>query len=227
MEKHNAVTASNPGIPPRHHRSIGRKSSMGVLAILCIAAPAFGELAATATISAVANGPIFNYTISLTNTGSTNIGTFWFAWTPPGMPIEYDFLPSLPFAITQPAGWLGPASPGFPGNSIEFYNSTGSLLGPGQTDIFRFSSPDTPATLQGSTFGFPNTTSFIYEGSPLIGSTARVNPVFFTPEPGSSYALLAIGFAGLLALRRRGTGAAGLCLVNRESITAAHSISAL
>jgi hypothetical protein len=205
MKITNAVTALVPGIAPHfgRPRTVGRKSSLAVLALLCIAiAPAFGELAATATISAVANGPNFDYTISLTNTGSTNIGTFWFAWTPPGMPFEYDFLPSAPFSISQPTGWLGPASPGFPGYSIEYYNSTGSLLAPGQTDTFRFSSPDSPATLQGSTFGFPDTTSFIYAGSPLVGSTAQVNPGF-VPEPCSTCALLAIGCAGLLALHRR------------------------
>lgn len=205
MKIPNAVISLVPGINSRNSRQslVGSKSTLIALAVLCMAiAPAFGELMATARISAVANGPNFDYTISLTNTGSTNIGTFWFAWTPPGMPIEYDFLPSAPFSISQPAGWLGPASPGFPGYSIEFYNSTGSPLAPGQTDTFRFSSPDSPATLQGSTFGFPNTTSFIYEGSPLVGSTVRVNPVF-VPEPGSSFALLTIGYAGLLALRRR------------------------
>ena len=112
-------------------RTAWRKSSLIVMALLCIAiAPAFGQLAGTATIFATPNGPNFNYTISLTNTGTMNIGTFWFAWTPPGMPTEYDFLPSAPFSISQPTGWLGPASPGFPGYSIEYYNSTGSLIAP-------------------------------------------------------------------------------------------------
>jgi hypothetical protein len=172
------------------------------MALLCIAlAPAFGQLAGTATIAGTPNGPNFNYTISLTNTGTLNIGTFWFAWTPPGMPTEYDFLPSAPFSISQPTGWLGPASFGFPGYSIEYYNSTGSLIGPGQIATFQFTSPDSPTTLQGSTFGFPDTTSFIYSGSPEVGSTARVDPVF-VPEP-STYVLLTAGCVALLALRCR------------------------
>ena len=183
-------------------RTTWRKSSLIVMALLCIAiAPAFGQLAATATIFATPNGSNFDYMISLTNTGTTDIGTFWFAWTPPGMPVEYDLLPSEPFSISQPTGWLGPASAGFPGFSIEYYNHGGSFIAPKETATFQFTSPDSPKTLQGSTFGFPNTTSFIYAGVPEVGATARVDPVF-VPEP-STYALLAAGCAGLLALRRR------------------------
>ena len=159
------------------------------------AAPGFAQLSATATISAVPDGVNFDYTISLTNTGSSNIGTFWFAWTPPGMPIEYDFLPSSPVSTSEPTGWAGPASFGFPGYSIEYYNVSGSLIGPGQTGTFGFTSPDSPTTLQGTTFGFPRTTSFIYAGAPEVGSTAQVNPVF-VPEPSAS-ALLAIAFSGV------------------------------
>src|SRR5690348_414067 len=98
--------------------------SSAMAGVLLGSATCFGQLAATATIASVPDGPNFDYTISLTNTGSSNIGTFWFAWTPPGMPTEYDFLPSLPSSITQPAGWLGPPTPGFPGYSIEYYNYT-------------------------------------------------------------------------------------------------------
>jgi hypothetical protein len=183
-------------------RTVWRKSTLIVMTLLCIAfARAFGELAATATISAIPNGANFDYIISLTNTGTVDIGTFWFAWTPPGMPVEYDLLPSEPFSISQPTGWLGPASQGFPGFSIEYYNHGGNAIAPKETATFGFTSPDSPKILQGSTFGFPNTTSFIYQGAPEVGATARVNPIF-VPEP-STCALLAAGCAGLLALRRR------------------------
>jgi hypothetical protein len=166
------------------------------------AAPALGGLAASATISDTQNGSNYNYTMALTNTGTTGIGTFWFAWTPPGDPIEYDFLPSLPTPTGEPAGWVGPASPGFPGNSIEYYNLSGSAIAPGQTGTFSFTSPDSPTVLKGTQFGFPITTSFIYGGLPEVGSFAQVSPVaFVVPEP-SSIALLAIGSAALLGRRR-------------------------
>src|SRR6476660_1352749 len=96
-------------------------------------APACAALTGTATISSAPNGANFDYTIVLTNTGTTNIGTFWFAWTPPGQPIEYDFLPSPANPTTFPSGWLGYDVPGFPGYSLEFYNYTGSNIAPGET----------------------------------------------------------------------------------------------
>jgi hypothetical protein len=173
-----------------------------ICALLCLAAtPASAQLAATATISAVPNGPNFDYTISLTNTGTSNIGTFWFGWTPPGMPFEYDFLPFAPSSISEPTGWTGPAPFGFPGYSIEYYNVSGSLIAPGQIGTFHFSSHDSPTTLQGSSIGFPITTSFIYSGLPESGPTARVNPVF-VPEPASLW-LFGAGGLGLLLLFRR------------------------
>jgi len=135
---------------------------------------------------------VYDYQITLTNTGTTNIGTFWFAWTPPGDPTEYDFLPSLPTPTGEPAGWTGPASPGFPGNSIEYYNVSGSPIVPGQTGTFSFTSPDSPTILQGTSLGFPITTSFIYAGMPEVGSFAQVSPVTLSVPP-SSVTLLANG----------------------------------
>jgi hypothetical protein len=169
----------------RRQRTFGRTSGIVVMALLCMAmSHAFGELAGTATIFATPDGVNFDYTISLKNTGNTNIGTFWFGWTPPNMPTEYDFLPSQPLSSNQPPGWLVGPFAGSPGFSIEFYNSTGSLIAPGQTAKFYFTSPDSPATLQGSTFGFHDTTSFIYEGAPEVGTTVQVNPLFVAaPKP--------------------------------------------
>ena len=170
-------------------------------------AACYGQLGATATISSVPDGPNFDYTVSLTNIGTVNIGTFWFAWTPPGQPIEYDFLPSSPLSSGGPTGWTGFISAGFPGYSIEYYNISGSAIGPGGTGTFTFTSHDTPAQLQGSMFGFPNTTSFIYTatpstpGDPPAGNPAQVNPVA-VPEP-SGLVLAVLGLVGLASTCRR------------------------
>lgn len=183
----------------------------GAMAGLFVGAAAcYGQLAATATISSVPDGPNFDYTISLTNIGTANIGTFWFAWTPPGQPVEYDFLPSLPSSAGGPTGWTGYLSSGFPGSSIEYYNISGNSIAQGQTGTFTFTSHDTPTQLQGSTFGFPNTTSFIYTATPSIagnppaGTPAQVSPTL-VPEP-SSLVLGCLGLAGWAGWRRARRG---------------------
>jgi hypothetical protein len=191
------------------------KISLAAIGLLFAAAPALGALSGTATISSAPSGANYNYTIVLTNPSAsgTNIGTFWFAWTPPGDPVEYDFLPSNPTPTSQPAGWAGLSSLGNPGYSIQYYNVSGSLIAPGQTGTFQFTSADSPTVLQGLSFGiFPNTESFIYAAPPATpgglpaGSAARVDPVF-VPEP-SALALVAVGCIGALCRRRRDTGAA-------------------
>jgi hypothetical protein len=188
---------------------IGRVS-WAALGVWLAAAPALGALSGTATISATPSGVNYDYTIVLTNPSAsgTSISTFWFAWTPPGDPVEYDFLPSAPTQTSQPSGWAGLISPGFPGYSIEYYNVSGSTIAPGQTGTFHFTSPDSPSVLQGHAFGiFPITESFIYATTPSTpggipaGSFAQVNPVF-VPEPSAS-ALLAAGCMGALCRRRR------------------------
>jgi len=171
--------------------------------LLCGVASAM-PLAATATISAAPNpdGVHFDYTIKLTDTGTTDIGTFWFAWTPPGQPVEYGFLPSSPLSTNQPAGWVAVVIPQFPGTSIDFQNLSGSAVSPGQTATFDFTSSDSPAKLQGLALGvFPITESFIYSGAPFVGTPAQVNPAF-VPEPASGL-LSALGLIGMVAWDRR------------------------
>jgi hypothetical protein len=164
--------------------------------------PAFGQLTATATISSAPDGDNFDYSILVKDTGTTNIGTFWFAWTPPGQPFEYHFLPSAPLATIQPTGWVAPTQSGIPGYSIEFYNNSGSAITPGQTATFGFTSSATPAQLMGTSIGFPITTSFIYTGFPEVGAAAQVSPVF-VPEPTSFVLAAMAGLSCAFAARQR------------------------
>ncbi len=173
-----------------------------VLFFFVSALPAFGQLAATATISSVPDGANFDYSIQVKDTGTTNIGTFWFAWTPPGQPFEYDFLPTAPLATIQPTGWVAPTPSGIPGYSIEFYNVSGSAITPGQTATFGFASSATPAQLMATSIGFPITTSFIYTGFPEVGAAAQVGPVF-VPEPTSLVLAAMAGLCCAFAARLR------------------------
>ena len=114
--------------------------------------------------------PVFNYDITVTDTGTTNIGTFWFSWVP-----DVDLLPSAPLSVSNPAGWTNTvigANNSSDGSSIQWVaQSPGSALMPGQSlSGFDFSSPDSPAALSGQSPSHPSLaalTSFVYGGAPF------------------------------------------------------------
>jgi hypothetical protein len=130
--------------------------------------------AATAQISLVhtattGGATVYSYDISLKNTGTNNIGTFWFAWQP-----DEDFLTSVPTAISSPVGWsdsLTGSGNSSDGSAIEWTVSQLYTMTPGQTvSGFNFSSTDSPAVLAGNSpthAGTPETTSEIYNGAPF------------------------------------------------------------
>jgi len=159
-------------------------------------------LMATATLSTNQTSAPFNYTLTLHNTGTTNIGSFWFAWIP-----GEDFLPTTPTGLVKPANWFAFLNGGgaMDGHSIEFIDN-GTLLAPGASLTgFGFTSNDSPTKLAGKSPFYTSTpagTSFVYGGAPLSDAGYQFT-VSVVPEP-PSLALAAIG--GLLswtALRKR------------------------
>ena len=169
------------------------------------AASSYGITLATATVSTSSTSAPYSYTITLHNTGDTNIGTFWFGWTL--TPTEYDFLPSSPTVTSLPAGWFDPITHnGVPGDGygIEFYNYFGSPIAPGGIGTFTFTSPDSPTLLAGNAYipGNKVTTTVVYAGFPLSDAGYQFN-VSVVPEP-SSLVLAGVGLCiGLLTWRRR------------------------
>ena len=122
------------------------KTSLGTVSLSACAVSAHANLMATATISTNQTSAPFNYHITLHNSGTTNIGTFWFAWVP-----GKDFLPTAPTSIIKPVGWSATVngSGTTDGRSIEFIDNS-SLLTPGASlSGFGFTSNDTPAQLAG------------------------------------------------------------------------------
>ncbi|HET7625872.1 MAG TPA: PEP-CTERM sorting domain-containing protein [Verrucomicrobiae bacterium] len=165
-----------------------------------LAAPAASSFAqsATATISGVQNGGIFDYTITLNNTGDVPLEGFWYGWTTSG-----NNLPSIP---TNPQNSLGWGNSVFGGNSIMYQGDSENALAPNTSGIFTFESTSTPAEITTS----PSGESVAYVGTINFGqnvpgdSTAVFSPVQVVPEP-SSLALIAAGSIGLLAGVRRKT----------------------
>ena len=164
---------------------------------------------ATATISSQqlsANN--FKYTLSLTNTGTTNISTFWFGWVDYANVVVYDLLPDPANTVVSPTNWVGGGVNDsiYGGDSVEWY--TGTPLTPGSTvSGFSFDSPDSPATIQGTSpeFGlYPTLESEVYVGE-AVGSSSQTDPGFIfgptvlTPEP----CMVLLAAPALLLMRRK------------------------
>jgi hypothetical protein len=146
---------------------------------------------ASATISSVAVGNNFDYTVQLANSRTSNsgIGTFWYSWVPAGE----DFLATSPISVTPPAGWtdtithLGPSD----GYAIQFVASTSAFdVQPGSSLNFSFVSTDSPASINGNSVDYPSTpvdTAVVYPGAPFsdAGHQFVVTPAT-TPTPTPS-----------------------------------------
>ncbi|MGD1089141.1 MAG: hypothetical protein ABR955_10515 [Verrucomicrobiota bacterium] len=102
---------------------------------------------ATATISGVAaGGGVFDYTITLLNTGTTSLDSFWYAWTLSGN--------NLSTAITSPGSSLGWVDTAIEGNtSISWEGNSGNELAMGQSATFTFDSTETPSAITTSPSG--------------------------------------------------------------------------
>ncbi len=144
---------------------------------------------AVATFSDVPVTGGFDYTILLQNTGTTVLNSFWYGWTTGG-----NNLPSIPSGPTNSLGWGNSVV----GNSIEWVNSTGTTLAPGNSGTFFFFSTSTPAQMTangvGASVAYVNGIDFS-ENSP--GHSTPVFTPSAVPEPSAT--ALFIGSLGLLA----------------------------
>ncbi len=178
---------------------------IGLAGVLLIvgATPVNAQISANATMTATQDGANWDYDITLHNTGSANIETFWFGWIP-----GYDYLPSHPTVSGMPTNWTTFIEGG-PPYSIEFYDSgTANPVTPGNSSsAFKFTSPDSPTTLTNGTgfIGLPDTYSYVYTGPSDSGlaSTIFSIPITTVPEPASIVLACIGGLAGLMVWRRR------------------------
>jgi hypothetical protein len=141
-------------------------------------------IAATGTITDLPGSPgVYDYSIMLNNTGTTNIETFWFSWVPGA-----GFLSATPTGVTSPTGWGDKLTNG--GDAIQWTTTTNPLTPGSSLTGFDFDSTETPAQLAldftgtGTGSGDPVLTSFVYIGAPL-GDPGDQFVVAQTPEPGT------------------------------------------
>lgn len=132
---------------------------------------ALAALAATATIASSPNSNgTFHYELVLNNTGSTTIGTFWYAWIPGA-----NYMQATPTNVQAPSGWKANLVTGG-GTSIQ-YVATNLLAAGGTLPGFSFDSPLTPAQMVGPSSGgnFVDT-SFVYIAAPLADPGVKLVP---------------------------------------------------
>jgi hypothetical protein len=172
-----------------------------ILATACALTSSISSFAqgASGTISSQQLNPsLWQYTITLTDSGSTDISSLWYAWTPDVSP--YFYLPSGTLSsISGQNGWTGSAV----NNSIQFTDNgnadNGNGLSPGQSVNLFYDATFSPATLAATAH---SGLSVAYQGA-LEGSSSTPDfTITATPEP-ASLGLLAIGLTGLAVCGKR------------------------
>ena len=154
---------------------------------------------ATATISDVAAaGGVFDYTITLKNTGTTTLDSFWYAWTQMGN--------NLSTPITNPGSSLGWVDTAFTGNtSISWQGTAGSVLAVGSSATFTFDSTETPTAITtppaGGSVVYVTATGYqgFGQNQPGVASPVFYPTLTVVPEPAST-GLLAAGALAVVAI---------------------------
>ncbi len=177
------------------------------VACACAAAPAVAAESASATFSSTQlSATSWQYDLTLSDTGTTNLGTFWFAWVP-----GQNFMGVAPSGITSPAGWTAKTTHGgaTDGYAIQWVAAPAAQLTPGESLTgFTFDSALSPEQMLGDSPFHPTspvTTTFVYSGAPFSDAGFKFE-VSAVPEP-SSLALLGLGaLAVVVALARKRSG---------------------
>jgi len=158
--------------------------SLTVIAVLAAATVSSYAQSATATISWVAAGNSYNYTVTLKNTGSVALNSFWYGWTTNG-----NNLPSVASSAGNSVGWGNQVT----GNSIKWVNNSytyygntyyyGTSLAPGASATFTFVSTSSPSAITAS----PSGKSVAYVGGIDFteGKAGDSTPVF-SPKAASN-----------------------------------------
>jgi hypothetical protein len=190
-------------------RSFAQLTTLAIVGLLAALAANAAEVG-TATITSTQISPgNFQYSLTLNDTGTTKLGTFWFAWIPGD-----NFMPVSPTGITSPAGWQAIITTGGPsnGSAIQWTAQAPAddLAAGSSLSGFSFDSTLTLAQLESPSAGSPAdpvATAFVYSGAPFSDAgfqlVAQPAATVATPEP-SDFILSALGIgAFVIGLRRR------------------------
>ncbi|MGO9318996.1 MAG: PEP-CTERM sorting domain-containing protein [Terracidiphilus sp.] len=169
-------------------------------AVTALAATAHAAgISATATIAYTEPSPgVYDYSLTLNNTGTTTIGTFWFGWVP-----GEGFLTTAPTSVVAPTGWTDTVTNS--GAAVRWVTTTNLLAAGDSLSGFSFDSTETPDQLaltvpSGVGAGDPVTTSYVYIGAPLQDPGYQLDAQL-TPEPSTM--LLFLTGSGLVGFVKR------------------------
>lgn len=190
------------------HRFITR---IAIFTVLCVAGSlrlGASEMAAATYTFDQPSLTTWNYEFTLTDTGTTPIGTFWFSWLP-----GQGYMNTAPISAVAPTGWVAQTTNGTQagdGFAERWVDNSGALM-PGQSiSGLSFVSATTPAEIAGASpfhGGIPELTSDVYMGAPLVGAdapfVATLAKTSATPEPSSVFLILSAGVLLLVGNRRR------------------------
>ncbi len=139
-------------------------------------------------------GGVFDYTLTLQNTGPEAVSSLWFGWIP------FEFNVANPSNAGNLQAWTSTID----GNSIEYAGTPGTAIAAGHPGIFTFDSTSTPAQFMAGTAGPSVAYGVNAQQFGLFGTTA--DSMQFTPEvvpEPSAFGLLVSSSLGLLGPLRR------------------------
>lgn len=146
---------------------------------------------ATAKLTWTSTGTTFTYTLSLLNTGTKPIETFWFASDGEA---EKNLLPLKPSAEESPSGWRAEYGHDGTSDGYSILWTASKALAPGDTATgFQFTTTAGPATVLGTSTHYPTLpvlTSFVYIGEPS-GDPGYLVPISHITLP--SYTVNVVG----------------------------------
>jgi len=153
----------------------------------------------TTSLTGVAGGGgVFDYSLTLNNTGPEAIESFWLGWVPGSFNV------ASPSSAGNNLGW----SSSLDGSSIQYGGTAGTALAAGHSGTFTFDSTTTPAQFMAETGEAGLSTAYGVNAAngqlsfSLSPPDTETFGLTVAPEP-SSFAMLALGSLGFLGFLRR------------------------
>lgn len=188
------------------------------MAIFTLSSTANAGVTVTGSLTYVpAAGGVYDYTLTLNNTGTEAVESLWLGWIPGSFNI------ANPSAPGNNLGW----SSSLDGPSIQYLGTAGTALAPGASGMFTFDSTTTPAQFQAQTGLAGQSTAYgvnaIHGQLSLTLSPPDTETFGLTvvPEP-STLALIAIGSLGFLCFAQRRHFLTPVAVKARQAILLRH-----